>query len=304
MAITLSRITQISRTRLGSNYPVAPSTGIDLAAATLVVESSQIASQDYQFVIDPTGTKFYQIEYSPSPRILPADIYTPGLISTIGANYVWPVNAPGEIDNLKNSLAFSSDGTRFYLVGSLGGGDNVIIQRQLATAWEMPIGTPTSLTTSPTLPDFQGLRSLQFNSTGTAIFYLCSDFMDSMWRIRGRPLSVAWDTSTVGAINQEYNVGAEWTSFPLSGIHAFRFNEIGTRLYLYHGYRWVSQYNLGTPWNLSTMTYSGQQRDFGAISTLDYVSTGSIWVNTATKTLYLSGATTAYQTKFYQFSSP
>lgn len=304
MTITLSRITQISRTKLGSNYPVPPPVaGIDLSALTLVIDQATASSQDNQFVMDPTLTKLYQIDYFPSPRVLTADLSQAGNISTYGPPYAHALTLPGGYTDLTNSIAFNDTGTKFYVPCKNMNDDIVIVQRELSSAWQLPIVSPTSGADSPVLTDFQGIRSLQFNGTGTAIFYMCSDINDSQYRIRRRPLSVAWDTSTVGAVNQEYNLGTDWPGFPLGLIHACRFNETGTRLYLFHGYSFVSQYNLSTPWDLTSMTYSGVQRDLSTISTMGYVSTGGIWVDSATETIYIAAATSGYAFRFYQFSS-
>ena len=307
----LSRISSIGRSGGVAKFPrkteIPPNpTVLNLSNLSLTTTATAVSADDWQFLMDPTGTKFFQLsqsEISSVPQVLLYTVGTAFDISTLGSPSSM-IETPGlvVVDRSDNSLTFKPDGTKFYFTGYQQGGDGsrYIGQVDLNTPWSLDL---LYYGLSEAIPE--RVNSLQFNSTGTQLFYWTRDSndMSPTWFLRRMPLTTAYDIFTLQAVDQTYTFNTDWPSSPLNQIHSVKFNSLGTRLYLFHGYNTISQYNLSTPWNITDMVYSGTQKNLNTISDVNYASRGSIWIDNSSFRLYLAGKNDSFVSKLYQFES-
>lgn len=185
----------------------------------------------------PDGTKMYIIAYSGAT----VDEYDLGIqwdVST--AVYLQEISV-AEKETQATDICFKPDGTKFYIVGHDGDAVN-----------EYDLGTPWDVSTAVYLQEFSVAAKeidpmgLFIKLDGTKIYTVGyeGDTVDEY------DLGTQWDISTAVFL-QEISIAAKETT-PV-GI---KIKPDGTKMYIAgHDSDTIDEYDLGTPWNVSTAVY-------------------------------------------------
>ena len=178
----------------------------------------------------------------------------PGAVSDIAGNPImstfdvstasWvdatPVRAQ---DDNPSGMAFSSNGTKMFVVGNDG---NDINEYNLTSPWDASTRTfvdATSVRTQDHTP-----TGMAFSSNGTKMFVVGSGGID----INEYNLTSPWDASTRTFVDAT-DVRAQ--DFILTGM---AFSSNGTKMFVVgEFYNHINEYNLTSPWDASTRTFVG-----------------------------------------------
>jgi hypothetical protein len=179
-------------------------------------------------------------------------------------------------------LAFSSDGTKAYVVGTT---DDTIYQYTLSTAWDISTGSYASKSLSVASEDGSPI-SLFFSSDGTKA-YILGFSNDTIYQYT---LSTAWDISTGSYASKSFDVSSQ-TTLPYS----LYFSPDGTKAYVGNSTSIIYQYNLSTPWDISTANYTN--KSFNVINQED--TTRGIFFSSDGVYFYVIG--TAGSSNIYQY---
>jgi hypothetical protein len=187
------------------------------------------------------GTKMY-VNGSSGDDINEYNLGTPWDVTT--AVFSTLFSTAGQ-DTAAGDLFFSSDGTRLYITGDA---NNTIFQYSLGTAWDISTATYSSISFSVAAKDTNP-SGIWFKSDGTKM-YVCGFSSDS---VHEYDLGTAWNVSTATFL-QSFSVSSQET-VPAS----INFNNDGTKFYIVGSTNDnIYEYNLGTPWNISTAVYYGR----------------------------------------------
>ena len=138
---------------------------------------------------------------------------------------------------------FSSDGTSAYFL-DLG---SIIYQFTLSTPWDLATATYSSKSYSLAAQMWNGF---DFAFTPDGLGFLIAGYIGAGFVYR-YTLATAWDISTASYTGQSFNVSQE------SFVAGLAFRPDGTRMFVIGGNtNKIYQYNLSTPWNLTTASYS------------------------------------------------
>jgi hypothetical protein len=143
-------------------------------------------------------------------------------------------------ETVPTGLFFSPDGIRMYVIGSTGDDVN---QYSLSTAWDVTTASfvRVSALIGETLP-----TGVSFKPDGTAMF-ITGSTNDT---VREFSLSTAWDVSTITFV-QSFSVAAQDTV-----PQDIWFREDGLKMYMVGSTSdRVNEYDLGTAWNISTLSF-------------------------------------------------
>lgn len=146
--------------------------------------------------------------------------------------------AVGTQDTDPRGLHFSPDGTKLYVVGDVS---DDVFRYNLTTAWDLSTGTflnSVDVGVQDTNP--QGVR---FSADGLKMFIVGAT-NDSVYQ---RPLTTAWDLTTVGAATS-FSVATE-----LTAPWGVSFSPDGTKMFLAgSGNPSLYRYDLSTAWDVTT----------------------------------------------------
>jgi len=141
-------------------------------------------------------------------------------------------------------VTFKPDGTKMYVTGNAGDDVN-----------EYDLGTPWDISTASYLQNFSvssqdlGPTDVQFKPDGTKM-YICGNGNDRVYQYS---LSTAWDVSAASYDSVFFSLTSQGTS-PSSLF----FKPDGTSFYtIDYTPDTIFKYDLSTPWDLSTASYSG-----------------------------------------------
>jgi len=258
----------------------------DLSTAWTISSASytqnfSVAAQETQptgIFFKPDGLKMFIVGKS-IDSVCEYSLSTAWDIST--ASYIQNFSVTTE-DTLPESLFFSSDGTKMYVMGDSG---NDINQYTLSTAWDISTSSYTrnySVAAKDTSP-----KGIFFKTDGSKFFvagvataqiytYLIGDGFFNVSTEETTPeglffkpdgtkmyiigstgdevneysLSTAWDIST-SSYTQNYSVAAKE-----SAPRGLCFSSDGTYMYHTGNSDFVHQYTLSTPWNISTASFT------------------------------------------------
>jgi sugar lactone lactonase YvrE len=231
-------------------------------------------------------------------------------------------------------LAFKSDGTKFYILGT---SQDTVFQYSLSTAWDMSTASYDSVSFS-VLAQATLVNGLCFSTDGTK-FYVTDNGTDAVYQYT---LSTAWDLSTASYASksmstqgtgpgdgfmhpsgtkfytvdfnadvvQEYDLttafdistGSYSQQFSVSSQEtvpiAISFNSDGTEMYVAgQSQDTVFQYDLSTAYDISTASYSSISYDLGAQSITS--PHGIAWKSDGTKMYIICNGTD----KIYQYTT-
>jgi sugar lactone lactonase YvrE len=179
-----------------------------------------------------------------------------------------------------NGLAFSSDGTKMYVVGQA---QDTVFQYTLSTAWDVSTATYASksfvMGQSETVP-----TAVDFKDDGT-IMYVVGSTLDTVHQYT---LSTAWDVSTATYASKSFSVTTQ-SSQPQS----VRFADSGTKMYIMNQTSAVYQYALSTAWDVSTASYGSVTFNLNTIGGYETNATGMFIKPNGTQ-FYMVGTTYDY----------
>ena len=154
-----------------------------------------------------------------------------------------------------SGLTFKPDGTKLYTCDNV---NDSVYQYSLTTAWDLSTASYDSVSFSvasqASIPS-----EVRFNSDGTSMF-ICDNGTDSIYQYT---LSTAYDISTASYASKSFSFASQDTVS--QGID---FNQSGTRLIMLgNTNKYVFQYSLSTPFDVSTLSYDNVYYDLTAQAT-------------------------------------
>ncbi len=173
-------------------------------------------------------------------------------------------------DTTPVGIAFSSDGTKIYVVGDT---NNYITMYPLSTAWNVnTAGTPVNsalLTTTDSNP-----RAIEFKPDGTKMWLLGGQ-TDTLQEYN---LSTAWDITTLTAAGISLNVSGRDTE-----PYGFTFKPDGTKVYIVGDQNdRIYEFNLSNAWTLTGGTFLQQYNitGFNTPTSISFKSDGlTFWLS-------------------------
>ena len=218
---------------------VATST-YDLANAVYDGVSFSVAAQDtqpYEVTFKPDGTKMYIVGIT-GDNVYEYDLSTAWDIST--ASFLQSFSVAAQ-DTSPLGVSFKTDGTKMYIVGGAGQDVN---EYNLSTAWNL--STASFLQRFSVAAQETSPRSVFFKTDGNKMYVIGWSGKD----VNEYNLSTAWDVSTA-SFSQTFSVAAQ-----ASQPYGLFFKSDGTGMYVIdETSASVFEYNLITPWDVSTASF-------------------------------------------------
>ena len=202
------------------------------------VGSESTSPRDIYF--NTAGTRMYVVG-NDATNVFQYDLSTAFSVSTAIYNGDF-FDVSGE-DAEPGGITFNSDGTKMYIAGMNNQG---VYQYDLGTAWDV-----TTAVYNTKHIDVSGEtlnpRDMAFSSDGKTMFVisLTPDFVFQY------TLTTAWDVTTATYATKSVDISSE----EINATSVF-FNNDGSEMFILGGADTVYKYTLGTPWDLSTATYS------------------------------------------------
>jgi sugar lactone lactonase YvrE len=169
----------------------------------------------------------------------------------------------GTQETTANGLAFSSDGTKMYIVGQA---NDTVYQYTLSTAWLVSSATYASKSFSVSGQSEGTPTGLDFSTDGTKMYVIGSG-LDTVFQYT---LSTAWDVSTASYASKSFSVTTQ-----ASSPQSVRFADSGTKFYIVNSADSTAyQYTCSTAWDVSTASYATKSYQFSGIGSFDSNLTG------------------------------
>ena len=157
---------------------------------------------------------------------------------------------PSDEDSQPQGMAFSSDGTKMYLIGAV---NDTIFQYSLSTPWDIMTAIYNNKNKNVSA-QCAAPRDIFIESDGIKMYVLDYGTPGIIFQYL---LSTPWDISTASYDNKSKNI-YDKEVYPYS----IDFSSDGTKMYLIGTqYDTVFQYTLTTSWDISTAVYSGKYKN-------------------------------------------
>ena len=225
------------------------------ATTAVFLQNFSVAAQDTTplgLFFKPDGTKMY-ITGSAGDDVNEYDLSTAWDVSSASYSQNFSVAAQ---EGLPAGLFFKPDGTKMYVVGSIGGD---ILEYSLSTAWDVSTASYSqnfSVSGQDINPD-----GLFFKPDGTKM-YVAGGTDNSVSEYN---LSTAWDISS-SSFSYSFDVNPQEES-----IHGVFFKPDGTKMYIIGTQKdSVFQYDLSTAWDVSTADPARDPEKYFDISTASF----------------------------------
>ena len=245
----------------GGSAPAGPS--YDIATATTgFTGTARIGNEEgtpSELYFNNDGTKMY-VTGTGNDRVNEYVLSTAWNVFT--ASYSTFISVATQ-ETSPNGLAFSSDGTKMYIVGQ---GQDTVFQYTLSTAWLVSSATYASKSVvvsqggTETVP-----TAVDFSDDGTKM-YVVGSTLDTVHQYT---LSTAWDVSTATYASKSFSVTTQ-SSQPQS----VRFADSGTKMYIMNQTSAIYQYALSTAWDVSTASYGSVTFNLNTIGGYETNATG------------------------------
>jgi sugar lactone lactonase YvrE len=245
----------------GSSAPAGPSYDIT-TATTGFTGTARIGNEEgtpSEVFFKSDGTKMY-VTGTGNDRVNEYVLSTAWNVFT--ASYSTFISVATQ-ETSPNGLAFSSDGTKMYIVGQ---GQDTVFQYTVSTAWDVSTATyasksvVVSLSATETVP-----TAVDFSDDGTKM-YIVGSTLDTVFQWT---LSTAWDVSTATYSTKSFSVTTQ-SSQPQS----VRFADSGTKMYIMNQTSVVYQYALATAWDVSTASYGSVTYNLNTVGGYETNATG------------------------------
>jgi sugar lactone lactonase YvrE len=278
-------------------YQYTCSTAWDISTAFYDNKSFSVFGQDTTprgLFFKSDGTKFY-IVGGANNRIYQYSCSTAWDIST--ASYDTKSFLVSSQETLATGLFFKSDGTKFYIVGTV---NDAVYQYSCSTAWDISTGSyDTKLCRIAALETTA--HGLCFKSDGTKL-YVVGQTISSVVEFS---LSTAWDVSTNNGAGGTFYVGGQEAAST-----EIQFKDDGTKFYIVGTTNdTVYQYSCSTAWDVSTASYDSKSFSVGGQEAsptgLFFKDDGTKFyvVGTANDTVYQYSCSTAWDVSTASYDS-
>jgi sugar lactone lactonase YvrE len=200
-------------------YQYTLSTAWNLSTASYASKSFSVTSQDdtpVDLFFSDDVTKMYMLGTT-ADTVFQYTLSTAWDVST--ASYASKSRTVGAQDTSPTGLAFSTDGTKMYMVGTTNGR---VFQYTLSTAWDLSTATYASKSFLVTSQETNA-QALYFKSDGSKMYVLGV----TQDRIYEYNLSTAWDVSTAVYSNVNFSIIEQETS--VTGLF---FKSDGTKFFI------------------------------------------------------------------------
>ena len=264
----------------------APGYSFDITTATTGFTGlARIGDQDNtpsEIFFKSDGTKMYMVGGT-NDRVNEYTLSTAWNVFT--ATYSTFISVVSQ-ETSANGLAFSSDGTKMYVVGQ---GQDTVFQYTLSTAWLVSSATYASKSVvvsqggTETVP-----TAVDFSDDGTKM-YVVGSTLDTVHQYT---LSTAWDVSTATYASKSFSVTTQ-SSQPQS----VRFADSGTKMYIMNQTSAVYQYALGTAWDVSTASYGSVTYNLNTVGGYETNATG-MYIKSDGTQFFMVGTTYDYVWSF------
>jgi len=234
------------------------SKGYNAENLTLINSFDVLSETQYPNGIDfnPDGSQFF---------IVASDVFQYNLSTAFDLTTASYSGNSYSVGSGTRDLRFNDDGTKLFAVeGSFGGEE--IISHNLNTAYDITTASSTgnSLNTGNEASDTTGI---DFNPDGTILFVLSANTHE----VFQYNLSTAFDLTTASYSGNSFDL-----SSTLTGPHSVKFNDDGTKLFV--GSRddnTIYQYSLSTPYDVTSLSYTGNNSKIDEPMGIDFNSDGS-----------------------------
>ena len=207
-------------------------TAWNVSTATYATASASIAGQDpnaTDLAFSSDGLKMFIVGQD-NDTVFQYTLGTAWDVST--ATYASLSKSVAAQETTPQGMAFSSDGTKMYIVGTFGG---TVYQYTLGTAWNVSTATYASLSKSITAQETTA-NALSFSSDGLKMF-IVGLANNTVYQYT---LSTAWNVSTATYASLSFVVYAAGALLYPRGM---AFSSDGLRMYVVgNGYNTVRQY--------------------------------------------------------------
>lgn len=224
--------------RVMTDAPATTGFALNAASYDNVTSATLTASNTpYGSTFSADGTKFYYILGTVVYQHTLTEAWNPSTASVPHvANYTVQDTAP-------YAVTFKPDGTVMYTTGMT---NDYVYRYSLSTPWNVSTATYLSFTNATSQQ--ADIRGVRFKPDGTKM-YLSGATPDGIHQYTA---TTPW-TSSFSYDNKFLDVSGQTTS-----LVGFDFNSDGSRVFVVsYGNGTVYQYNLSTPWDVSTGSYSG-----------------------------------------------
>ncbi|MBA7610886.1 hypothetical protein ES703_18100 [subsurface metagenome] len=224
----------------------------EVDTAVYAEKSKDVSTQDISplgVTFSSDGSKMY-IMGRTNKTVYQYTVSTPWDVDT--AVYAEKFKYVGDEEMDPYGIAFSSDGTKMYIVGDV---TDTIYQYTLSTEWD--VSTATYAEKSKYVGDKESWPTgIAFSSDGTKMYIVGGEDSSTAYQYT---LSTEWDVSTATYANKSKYVGDE--DINSNGI---AFSSDGTKMYITGSlHDTVHQYTLSTPWEVDTAVYAEKLKYVG-----------------------------------------
>ena len=203
---------------------------------------NSIDTSSLGLAFDNDGTKMYFLG-SVNDKIYQYRLVIPWDINS--AIYETESAALTGVDATPRGIAFNSDGTKAYLTGTTNG---FVYQYSLSTAWDVSTATYDSISLNLNGQDSTP-AAIEFRTDGSK-FYIVGMDNDSIYQYS---MSTPWDLSTASYDSVAFNFTGED-----GNVLSAHFSDDGSQLVMLGSASdTIYQYVLSTPWDISTLAYTG-----------------------------------------------
>lgn len=214
---------------------------LDWSNDNISYDVSSIGATPQGMTLSNDGNFMYICGYS-SSLVIQFELSNPFDLST--ASQIGSFT-PIEISGNPITLCFNNDGTKLFLGASYGG----VYQYTLSTPWDITTATYDNVSYSSS-GEITTLYNMKFSSDGDRL--VIADNSDDT--IHQYTLSAPWDLSTISYDNYSYSVAVN-----VNSLRAIAFTDDGYKLFVTGDEQQVTQYNLTTPFDISTLQNTGDK---------------------------------------------
>ena len=236
--------------------------------------SFSVSAQDSEprgIFFKPDGTRMYVVGNS-GDDILQYDLGTAWNVSTAAYGNSFVVSSQG---TSPYDVHFNDDGTIMYV---LDGSNDDIDQYTLSSAWDIGSASFASIQFSVSGQE-SAPTGFWFRPDGTQLFVTGTTGDD----VNEYNLGTAWNVSTASFVRVSASLAAYET-----GLEGLAFSSDGTKMWIVGStYNRITQFDLSTAWNVSTLSYNSQLPIYGSGP---YAVAGSsgLYVNESAGVAYVS----------------
>ena len=236
--------------------------------------SFSVASQDSEprgVFFKPDGTRMYVVGNA-GDDIIQYDLGTAWNVSTATYSNAFVVSSQG---TSPYDVHFKSDGTVMYV---MDGSNDDIDQYTLSSAWDIGSASFASIQFSVTGQE-SGPTSLWFKPDGTQLFVTGTSGDD----VNEYSLGTAWNVGTATFVRVSSSLTAYETA-----PEGLAFSSDGTKMWIVGStYNRITQFDLSTPWNVSTLSYNSQFPIYGS-GPYAVAGASGLYVNESAGVAYVS----------------